>query len=81
MRSSRPLKGVKGGVVISYNVLQVGVPTLDGRVASRSRKEQTNPDPSHALEGAKIVPPYHGKPHEGKRLSTTDGDPNEAIPV
>ena len=43
-RSSRPLKGRKwgGGVVISYNVLQVGVPTLDGRVASRSRKEQMN---------------------------------------
>ena len=42
-RSSRPLKGRKGGGgVISYNVLQVGVPTLDGRVASRSRKEQMN---------------------------------------
>ena len=42
-RSSRPLKGVKGGgVVISHNVLQVGVPTLDGRVASRPRKEQIN---------------------------------------
>ena len=81
VRSSRPLKGVKGVVVISYNVFQVGVPTLDGRVASRSRKEQMNPDTSHALEGAKTVPPYNGKPHEDKRLSTTDGAPNEAIPV